>query len=214
MPSIQIRKHAKTLDWPFNMIYVMLEEWEPGVAEKIEENSKVINDFNESVEYVLSTTLNDREQFVINCRFKELKTLEECGKLLNITNQAIQQIEAKALRKLRDSNNLRYFKYGIANITKSIENEYIELFNHNLKEMIEKYKVDKDGVPIYVRDLDLSVGTINSLHRGGIDTIAQCTTKTYEELSKIRRLGSKRLNELIIHLEKYGLHIKKENEVS
>jgi len=58
----------------------------------------------ESVEEVLGS-LDDREAKVLALRFGLLgetpKTLEEVGKIFNVTRERIRQIEAKALRKLR-----------------------------------------------------------------------------------------------------------------
>jgi RNA polymerase primary sigma factor len=59
-------------------------------------NSKI----SESLE-----TLLPREQEVLKMRFGidgDEKTLEECGKILNVNRERIRQIEARALRKLRN----------------------------------------------------------------------------------------------------------------
>ena len=51
------------------------------------------------------STLSDREKRVLEERFGlqdgKPKTLEEVGKMFNVTRERIRQIEAKALRKLR-----------------------------------------------------------------------------------------------------------------
>ncbi len=51
-------------------------------------------------------TLTDREQKVLKLRFGledgHARTLEEVGKRFNVTRERIRQIEAKALRKLRN----------------------------------------------------------------------------------------------------------------
>jgi RNA polymerase primary sigma factor len=50
-------------------------------------------------------TLTDRERQVLMLRFgledSKMRTLEDVGKVFNITRERIRQIEAKALRKLR-----------------------------------------------------------------------------------------------------------------
>ncbi len=58
----------------------------------------------ESIEEVLGS-LDERESKVLSLRFGLMgetpKTLEEVGKIFNVTRERIRQIEAKALRKLR-----------------------------------------------------------------------------------------------------------------
>jgi RNA polymerase primary sigma factor len=67
-----------------------------------EETSREL--LRESIEEVLAS-LDEREAKVLALRFGLLgetpKTLEEVGKIFNVTRERIRQIEAKALRKLR-----------------------------------------------------------------------------------------------------------------
>ena len=65
---------------------------------------------------VVLDTLTDREENVIRLRFGlddgKMRTLEDVGKVFNVTRERIRQIEAKALRKLRHpsrSNQLKDF---------------------------------------------------------------------------------------------------------
>ena len=59
-------------------------------------------------------TLTDREEKVIRLRFGlddgKPRTLEEVGKIFNVTRERIRQIEAKALRKLRHPSRSRKLK--------------------------------------------------------------------------------------------------------
>ena len=59
---------------------------------------------NHDYQHILET-LNDRELRVIANRFglggAELMTLEEVGENLKVTRERVRQIEAKALRKMR-----------------------------------------------------------------------------------------------------------------
>ena len=67
----------------------------------------------EELERVLST-LTDREQAILRFRYGmddgRERTLEEVGKIFNVTRERIRQIEAKALRKLRHPSRLRKLK--------------------------------------------------------------------------------------------------------
>ncbi|MCR5734058.1 MAG: RNA polymerase sigma factor RpoD [Lachnospiraceae bacterium] len=67
----------------------------------------------EQLDEVLST-LTDREQKVLELRFGlndgRARTLEEVGKVFNVTRERIRQIEAKALRKLRHPSRSKKLK--------------------------------------------------------------------------------------------------------
>lgn len=67
----------------------------------------------EELERVLST-LTDREQTILRLRCGmddgRERTLEEVGKIFNVTRERIRQIEAKALRKLRHPSRSRKLK--------------------------------------------------------------------------------------------------------
>ncbi len=60
------------------------------------------------------TTLTERERKILEMRFGLVdgyeRTLEEIGKMYNVTRERIRQIEAKALRKLRHPTRLRHLQ--------------------------------------------------------------------------------------------------------
>ena len=59
-------------------------------------------------------TLTDREENVLRLRFAlhdgKMRTLEDVGKVFNVTRERIRQIEAKALRKLRHPSRSKQLK--------------------------------------------------------------------------------------------------------
>ncbi len=70
--------------------------------------------------YSILKDLNDREEKVIRLRYglddNCPKTLEEVGKIFNVTRERFRQIEAKALKKLRHptrSKRLGDYKYKV-----------------------------------------------------------------------------------------------------
>lgn len=80
-----------------------------GYNEKIEEFS-FYKTLNEQL-FKIFKSLKEKERDVIIMRFglndgKEL-TLEEVGQFFNVTRERIRQIEAKALKKMRNSRNLK-----------------------------------------------------------------------------------------------------------
>ena len=67
----------------------------------------------EQLDEVLDT-LTDREEIVLRLRFGlddgKMRTLEDVGKVFNVTRERIRQIEAKALRKLRHPSRSKQLK--------------------------------------------------------------------------------------------------------
>ena len=67
----------------------------------------------ETIDEILSS-LTDRERLVIIMRYGlddgREKTLEEIGNEVGVTRERIRQIEAKALRKLKQPSHLRKLK--------------------------------------------------------------------------------------------------------
>jgi len=70
-------------------------------------------DLENKINFVLSS-LEPREKAVLRLRYGlydgQIRTLEECGKILNVTRERIRQIEEKALRKLRHYKTAKFIK--------------------------------------------------------------------------------------------------------
>lgn len=60
-----------------------------------------------------------------------------------------------------------------------------------------------------IEDLELSARAFNCLKRAGINTIADLTDRTYEEMSNVRNLGHKSLQEIVDKISERGLSFKK-----
>lgn len=63
-----------------------------------------------------------------------------------------------------------------------------------------------------IEDLDLSVRSFNCLKRAGINTVADLTAKTEDDMMKVRNLGRKSLEEVKKKLEDLGLSLRESNE--
>lgn len=59
-----------------------------------------------------------------------------------------------------------------------------------------------------IEELDLSVRSFNSLKRANINTVAELTEKSEDDMLKVRNLGRKSLEEVINKLAEYGLSLK------
>ena len=213
--------NIKDLEYPLNLIYAVFED----EAEEIIEKSDTISDFNGSVEYVLHT-LSDRETKILKNRFIDLMTLEEVGKIFGVTRNRIREIEAKALRKLRHPNRIKYLRYGISGIIENIKSDYFNKFADLENKLIELCKLNEEKADkviddvelrqkyasLRIEDMDLSVRSYTCLKRAGINNIKQLASLSYEKLVRIRNLGRKSIEEIIEKLKEYGYEIQKNGE--
>lgn len=75
--------------------------------------------------------------------------------------------------------------------------------------MVEKEEDEKDKIlETTIEELELSVRSSNCLKRAGINTVEQLTSKTEEELMKVRNLGKKSLDEIKERLENLNLSLR------
>ena len=72
-----------------------------------EEVEKIL--LSDAIEEILNT-LTEREKLTIKMRFFENMTLEETGEYFNVTRTRIQQLESKALRKMRHPTRAKRLK--------------------------------------------------------------------------------------------------------
>jgi DNA-directed RNA polymerase subunit alpha len=70
----------------------------------------------------------------------------------------------------------------------------------------------EDKLRMTIEDLDLSVRSYNCLKRAGINNVSELVIKTEDEMMKVRNLGRKSLEEVILKLEVLGLSLRKQEE--
>ena len=106
----------------------------------------------------------------------------------------------------------------IVSLAAKIMQDHIGLFV-NLSDSIKgmdilvKNEDEKQQVlAMAIEDMDLSVRSYNCLKRANIHTIEDLTKKTEEEMLKVRNLGRKSLDEVILKLESYGLSLEKKED--
>ena len=103
----------------------------------------------------------------------------------------------------------------IVSLAAKIMQDHIGLFV-NLSDSIKgmdilvKNEDDKQQqvLAMAIEDMDLSVRSYNCLKRANIHTVEDLTKKTEEEMLKVRNLGRKSLDEVILKLESYGLSLE------
>ena len=104
-------------------------------------------------------------------------------------------------------------------LASKILNDHFALFielNDNLKNvtmMVEREENVKEKVlEMSIEELELSVRSYNCLRRADIHTVEQLIEKTEDEISKVRNLGKKSLNEIKKRLAEIGLSLKQGEE--
>jgi len=78
--------------------------------------------------------------------------------------------------------------------------------------MVEKEEDQKEKVlEMTIEELDLSVRSYNCLKRAGINTVQELTTKSEEDMMKVRNLGRKSLDEIKSKMEELGLQLRRDD---
>ena len=100
-----------------------------------------------------------------------------------------------------------------------ILNEHLNLFvdlsdeAKNAEIMVEREETIKEKVlEMTIEELDMSVRSFNCLKRAGIDTVEDLINRTEDDMMKVRNLGKKSLEEVILKLHSLGLDLKKDDE--
>ncbi len=79
--------------------------------------------------------------------------------------------------------------------------------------MVEKQSAaPANSLDVTIDDLELSVRSYNCLKRAGINTVQDLTSKTEEDMMKVRNLGRKSLDEVIEKLHSMGLDLSPPEE--
>ncbi len=107
----------------------------------------------------------------------------------------------------------------IVSLAAKIVQEHVSIFV-NLSEVMSGFGIlvapPTDPLPkileMSIEEMDLSVRSYNCLKRAGIHTIEDLTQKTEDDMLKVRNLGKKSLDEVILKLNSYGLKLKEQEE--
>ncbi len=92
---------------------------------------------------------------------------------------------------------------------------FIDLSEKGQNTVFVAEKEDTVGVKAYnmtIDELELSVRSYNCLKRAGINTVQELTNKTQDEMMKVRNLGKKSLDEVLLKLNELGLSLNSSEE--
>ena len=112
------------------------------------------------------------------------------------TNGAIEPDEAVSLAAKVLSDHLSLF-IDLSESAKSVE--VITEKEGDSKEKVLEMSID---------ELELSVRSFNCLKRAGINTVEELTSKTSDDMMKVRNLGRKSLEEVLEKLKELGLSLR------
>lgn len=179
--------------------------------------------------YVFERYLTEREKVCINLYFKDERSLEECGKHLNVGKERVRQIIAKAIRKLRHPSRSNIIRYGTDVLEHNKKQDEIRRLNSELDLKIlelskRKEELDNAGeitqediedalTDVYcmpIGDLELSVRSYNCLTRAGCLTTADVIDKIEDDsIIRIRNLGRRSAAEIATRLMEIGYSSEK-----
>ena len=137
----------------------------------------------------------------------------------NIENTRVGQITDY------DKLTLDVWTNGVINAQEAVSlaakvlTEHLNLFVNlsdkgtNTEVMVEKNDQGKEkALEMTIEELDLSVRSFNCLKRAGINTVEDLINKSEEDMMKVRNLGRKSLEEVIVKLQTLGFSLRKEEE--
>lgn len=204
------KRELLKMDYPKNLLYAVRGGWED------EEPTELTQDVLSGIQYAIST-LNEREQYILNERYRGKRTLSSIGEDLGVISERVRQIESKALRNLRHPRCMTFMTKGVVGYIKmvnAIEYErgykkgYDEGYEQGMKDapngvVRAGMSVTLSSLPIEV--LDLSVRAFNALKVAGFNTVGDITPLTRREMIHIKNLGPKQRHEVAAGLHHYGI---------
>ena len=124
-----------------------------------------------------------------------------------------------------DKLTLDVWTNGVVNAQEAVSlaakvlTEHLNLFvdlsdkGYSTEIMVEKDDKGKEKVlEMTIEELDLSVRSFNCLKRAGINTVEDLINKSEEDMMKVRNLGRKSLEEVIVKLQTLGFSLRKEED--
>ncbi len=105
----------------------------------------------------------------------------------------------------------------VISLSAKLVQEHINLFvglSQSVPDILKMHENDKmSGIlEMSIEDMDLTVRSYNCLKRANIRTVEDLTKKTEDDMLKVRNLGKKSLDEVILKLSSYGLSLKEQED--
>ena len=202
MPIINYKKE----DYPENLLSELFRDEDTAVV--------LPADFEISLEYTLWKLSKQHERGVeiLLKRYRDKKSYEQIGNEYGVTRERVRQIVARMIRYLRHPSRLNIIRHGISGmIDIHGQEEYKKGYNlgyrdgySSAKDEEVSYKATVERLNPNIEDMDLSVRSFNCLMRAGLKTANDIAKLDFNQLSRIRNLGRKSLNEVVQRMEELG----------
>lgn len=161
----------------------------------------------------LIATLPPQQRAVIGSRHFEGQTYREIGDMMGLTVERIRQIHMSALRKLRHPvKSRRVAPLHPRDAAATTDREEAAAQTKPPRFTDPEIPHGQDAKNISIDSVDWAARAYHCLRRGGIETLGQLASLTFDELIKIRGLGWRTAQEIESKLEEYGLSLSPEPE--
>lgn len=137
----------------------------------------------------------------------------------NVENTRVGQITDYDKLTLEVWTNGTITAKDAVSLAAKILNDHLILFGdlsdeaYDTEVMVIKNDSGKEKIlEMTIEELDLSVRSFNCLKRAGINTVEDLINKTEDDMMKVRNLGRKSLDEVVLKLNSIGFELRKEEE--
>lgn len=137
----------------------------------------------------------------------------------NVENTRVGQITDYDKLTLEVWTNGTITAKDAVSLAAKILNDHLILFGdlsdeaYDTEVMVIKSDSGKEKIlEMTIEELDLSVRSFNCLKRAGINTVEDLINKTEDDMMKVRNLGRKSLDEVVLKLNSIGFELRKEEE--
>ena len=179
--------------YPINVIYAVFDGNE---CFKVQFSDDQINGL-----FAAMQTLTVREHECLRLRFEKFYTLEQIGRVFNVSRERVRQIEGKAIRKLRHPSRSKFFLLGLLECTTAMgqtaePNQYV---------CPDRFRIEP------IETLEFSVRAENCLKRAGIRTWADVASLADDQIINIRGCGHHTAMEIQNRRDQILISINEEN---
>ena len=160
---------------------------------------------------LINENLTDKQIQIFELRYRDFLTLEEIGKVVNLSRERVRTICNEVLRKIsniRDFDRYYSISYGEYVRVKDERDEIKSKLDYVLTKADIKINNDDNervnNQEIYIGNIEFSTRTYNALMRAGIKTLYDISIIDQRRFYRMNGFGKKTYNEIINKMHEYG----------